>query len=370
MSLLVTASLWILLAVAVGLLALVAAGIGTLYGRFARGQSDETAARGTNVVAIGLAVIGGTAVWIAVDAGTAAGSVLESGIVADAVAAVAGGLAAGVVGAGAIAGITRQHPDIPGVDDPSSVGRRYLRYVTTIFTAVFLLVTLAEPAIEAGAIATGGFLLAVLVLFWAAAPVLRAVTMTTRPPTEDERRRLAPLLEDVGLDPSRVRIVEGGDQYVTVELLGPPGGRVLFVGAEALSALVDATLRGVFAARREQAAHVESLLRTLVLLPAVVPILAAATGELEIPIGVGMGVATALVGLALTRRLRYYTDARAAERLEPGDLAEAFEDVADAAGMNLDDAPSRHVLASKPSLAARIERLPRRDEDGRIGPDS
>lgn len=362
MSLLITAFLWFVLAVGVALLTAVGFGIGFGYGRLARNWSDERAVRGANVVTIGLAAVVGIAIWIVVDAGASVGATLEGdGIVTGVLAAASGGVAAGIVAAGTIDGITRRY-DLPTTDESTPIGRHYFRYVAGLFVVVFLFVSLVGPALEAGALAIAGVLLAFLVGFWATSPFFRTVTMETRSPTDAERERLESVLEAVSLEPRSVRIVEGGEQHVSVELLGAPGSRVLFVGSGTLSALEDETLCGVFAARREQAAHYERVVATVVLVGAAVPLLAGISGTLSLAVGSATTTVLVLVGLAAVRRLRLYTDARAADRVGPTTLADAFERIASEAGYDLEASPDRDWLGTAPPLSVRIDRL-RTDTD-------
>ncbi|MWV39429.1 hypothetical protein [Natrialba sp. INN-245] len=79
----------------------------------------------------------------------------ESALVADAVAAVAGGVTAGVVGAAAVTGFVRTEPDLPGVGDPATVRGQYARYLSVLFLVVLLLVAALESATRAGTLAIG-----------------------------------------------------------------------------------------------------------------------------------------------------------------------------------------------------------------------
>ncbi|APW98231.1 peptidase [Halobiforma lacisalsi AJ5] len=357
MSPLSTSFLWLLLAFGVGTASVLGVGLGYGYGRLARNWSDERAVRGANVVAIGPSAVVGIAVWIVVDAGATVGDLLRGdGVGTVVLAAVAGGVAAGCVAAGTVAGIARRY-DLPGMDDPSCARNHYFRYVSGLFMVTLLFASLLEPAIEAGALAVAGVLLLFFAGFWAGSPFLRELTIGTRPPTGPEQDRLEGILEAVSLEPRRVRVVEAGDRYAGVELLGAPGGRTLFVGEGALSGLEDEALTGVVAARREQAAHCERFVSAIVLVCAAVPLLAGLTGELQLPAGIGATAVLGFVGFAVSRRLRLRADARAAERVGPGTLADAFERAADESGFDLETSPKRTWFGTTPPLAVRIERL-------------
>lgn len=368
MSLLAAALLWIALAIAVGLGAGVAACVGYLYGRLARGLDDETAVRWTNVVTIGSAALAAIGVWIVVDAGAAIDEPVVPGgpILSGLVAGLAGGLAAGVVGAGAIGGILRARSDLPNVDDPAATRRQYARYLLVLFAVVLVVVSAIGPALRTGPIAIAGVVTVVYVGFWALGPVLNVLSSSTRRPTDGERTRIAELLETADVDVRGVRIVDD-EGRVSVDLSGVPGGRFLFVSAGALAALGDETLAAMLVAGNERPVRYQPLVVGLPILAAVAIVAAVLLGDLAPVVGVPLAALAPFAGLALSRRLRFRADARAATRVGPRELADAYERAYEAAGIELENVGGRALLASRPPITARIERL-RRLADERAEP--
>ncbi|OVE84256.1 M48 family metalloprotease [Natronolimnobius baerhuensis] len=362
MSLLATAVFWLALVGVLALAAGVSFVVGSLYGLFARHSDDETAARGATLLAVSLAAIVGIASWVFIPAGLEVTTTLEGdGVLESITGALVSGLAAGVVGATTIAGLGRRYPEFPGIESPWRAGRRYGRYLAVILAIVFLFVAFTGPAIRAG---TGGIvaiLLAFVVALWIASPVVQTLTGSTRAPTDAERERLSPLLERVNLEPRALRILEGGDQYVTVDLVGAPGGRVLFVGEAALTSLEDETLVGMLAATREQAVHYWTVLIGSLFVCATAPLLAGVGGSISLLAGAGTTAVLVIAVFAFARRVRWYTDTRAAERVGATTLADAFERGATAAGVDLGDPDDRNWLSTRPPLAARIARLRERE---------
>ncbi|NGM69358.1 peptidase [Natronolimnobius sp. AArcel1] len=362
MSLPATAIFWLSLVGMLVVAAGVAFAVGSLYGLFARRTDDETAARGALFVTASLAAVVGITSWVFIPAGLAVTTPLDDERVLGRLFAVPlSALAAGVVSASTFIGLARRYPNFPNVDSPWRAGRRYGRFIAGAFAVALLSVTLAGPAISAGLVGITVFLFALLIGFWIASPIFQSVTTTTRAPTDDERVRLDPLLERVDLEPRGVRVIEGGDRYITVEILGAPGGRVLFVDEAALSSLEDGTLVGTLTARREQAAHYETLVSLVAFVVATIPLLAGVTGTVSLVVGVGTTAVLIIGATALSRRVRWYTDARAADRIGATELADAFEQIADAAGLDLGDPDDRNWLSTRPPLAARIARLRERD---------
>lgn len=358
MSLLNGLPLWVLLAVAIGVAVVVAAGVGSVYGRLARRLNDETAARGTNIIAIGAALCAGIPVWALVDAGTSVDTgIVPPGVLAGLLASVIGGLAAGGVGTAAIAGIVRARPGLPGVSDPATVRRHYARYLTSLFVVILALISAAEPALRTGPLAIGVVLTGLVLVLWICAPFIATLTANTRHPTDTEAAHIDELLEASGLSVRGVRVIEADEQYVTVELSGAPGGRFLFVSRGALETFSAETLTALLTARREQAVHYETTVGIVALVAPLVLLVAILDGALSVPFGLPATVGIALVGLVVARRLRYYTDARAAERVGREALADAFERACEAAGLELEDAGGRRWLSTTPSIATRIERL-------------
>ncbi|MWV39430.1 M48 family metalloprotease [Natrialba sp. INN-245] len=165
------------------------------------------------------------------------------------------------------------------------------------------------------------------------------------------------MLAAAEFDPRSVRILEGDDESVSVRLLGPPGGRTLFVSSGALEALDDETLRVVVVTHHVQAAYYRSVALVAVVAAVAVPAVAAVTGDLPVPVGFATAVIVALGGLWVLRCIRLAADDRAVERVGADDLAAAFERAADAAGFDLEADSGRNWFSTSPALSVRIERL-------------
>lgn len=353
----VAADLLLFLAIAVSVVAVVTAGIGYLYARLARGRGDERASRGTNVLTLGPAVLVGAVVGIVVrNAGVDGATALEA-ILVGLLTAVAGGLAAGVVSAATITGIATARPTLPGVDDVATVRRRYARYLAGVVFVVLLFVPAIELATRDGPAGTAAIVAVIGGSFWAGGPLLRSLTAATREPTDDERDRLEAVRTATEIEARAVRVIDDSDSRVSVELLGAPGARTLFVSTGALAGLDDETLTAMLIARREQANQYERPASIAVLVATVVPLSAWLGGDLPAAAGLGVTTAVVLGGFALVRRLRYRADDRAADAFGADALANAFERAYEAAGFELKGDGSRRWLSTTPSIAARIERL-------------
>ncbi|WP_254768624.1 peptidase [Salinilacihabitans rarus] len=362
-------ALAVLLAFGIGLAALVAVVVGVAVGWITRRVADETAVRGLIALAVGAAALPGVVAWAVVDADRSSlASAVDLGFgplstaVAALVAVVVGGVAAGVVGTAAVAGVLAARPDLPGVDDPAAARRRYLRYLTALFAVAFAVVSAAGPLLRTGPLGVGAVLALAAPAFWIGGPFLSVLVAGggTRPPTDAEAARVERLRDACDVDVRGVRVVEGGDRHVALNLLGAPRARVLFVSAAALDALDDGTLTALLVARREQAARYERPAAAAAVLLAAVPLVAGLYDGLPTLVGVGAAAAVVLAGFALTRRLRLRADDRAADRVGAAALATAFERACEVAGFDAGDDSAWNWLSSEPSLARRIERLRRR----------
>ncbi|AFZ74654.1 hypothetical protein [Natronobacterium gregoryi] len=362
MSLLVTAVSWLLLAVFVAIGAVCSLGVGYLYGRFSRNRSDEAAARWTNILTGATALLSGFAAWIVGNAGLL---VPGEGVADTVVTILVSTGAATVVGGATIAAILQANPDLPGVDDVSTVRRHYLRYLTVLFGLVFLFVTGILATRDSGPVELVLLILAFWFVLWAGSPLLSGLSSKTRRPTDEERARIEALLERVDLSVRGVRVVEADDNYLTVEVAGAPGSRFLFVSSSALETFDDGTLRALLATRREQATYCEDVLSVAPYVVALVVVLVAVSFEpLPLLLGVVVAAVVAVLGLVGTRRLRYYTDARAGDVVGRETLADAFERAAEAADIDLEDGAGRSLISRTPPLATRIERLRENQESG------
>ncbi|SDR10785.1 peptidase [Natronobacterium texcoconense] len=360
MSLLVTAVSWTLLAVFVAIGAVCSLAVGYLYGRLARNWSGEAAARWTNVLTGATGFLAGVVTWVVGNAGLFAPG---DGFVDTLVTILASAGAAIVVSGATITAILRADPDLPGVDHVPTVRRHYLRYLTVLFVFVFLLASGIVTALDGGPVGLVLLLFGLWIAAWAGSPLFSGLSSRTRRPTDDERARIDPLLERVDLSIRDVRIVEADDQYLRVEVAGAPGGRFLFVPEAALETFDDETLTALLASRREQATHFEQLLSVAPYVGSlIVVLLVLGSDSVSLVPGLVAALVVAAVGLLGTRKLRYYTDARAGAAVGAETLADAFERAAKAAGVDLEDAPGWNLFSKTPPLAERIERLREREE--------
>jgi hypothetical protein len=375
MSLLGSVLLWTALAVAVGFATVLAIGFGYCYGRLARGWSDEAAARGTNVVAFGGALLAGIPFWIVADvgvridatrvAGDALGGIVPT-IAGAVVAPVVSGFVAGGIRTAAVSGILRGRPDLPGVGDPATVRRHYARFITSVFVVICLFITAIGPALRGGFLGLVAVIVGLVLAFWIGSPFLGTLTSSTRRPTDPESARIDELLEAADLTVRGVRVVDADEQYVAIDLAGAPGFRYLFLSRAALGTYDDGTMTALLTVRREQAAHYETILGFTAVVAPLLVLTAVVYGALSAPVGLLMATAVTALGFTGTRRLRYYTDARIAERVGAETLADAFERACKAAGFDLEGTDGyQRRLSTTPSISARIERLREAESAGR-----
>ncbi|WP_049923506.1 hypothetical protein [Halopiger djelfimassiliensis] len=351
--------LWCVLAVLVGIAAVVAGVFGNLYGRLARGWSDESAARGTTVIVFGTAIIAAIGVWGVVDGTVPIPSIFTPArhVLSALIAAGAGGLSAALVGTAAVTGVVNTYPDLPGVDDPAATRRHYFRYLTVLLSVVLFLISLAEPAFRSGWLGIGGFFVVVVFLLWTAAPVLGTAMSNTRRPTDAEAERLEPLLDAAGIAVRGIRVVDADRRHVSINVIGAPGGRYLFVSRAALDRFEDETLLALFVARRAQVTHYATLVTGAALIGPLLLLLVAVETGLSVLIMLVPAAGLAFGGFAAARRFRYYVDDHAAAEIGSDELADAFERAAEEAGLELEDDPGRNWFSTSPPLASRIERL-------------
>ncbi|WP_247001432.1 peptidase [Halosolutus gelatinilyticus] len=350
---------WAQFAIGVGIVAVVAAVVGYLYGRLARGRPGERTARGLNVIAISAAAVAVIGVWLALPSSSAESAVVpDNAVLADLVTAVTGGLAAAIVAATAVAGIVRARPDLPGVDGGATLPREYARYFGGTFLVVLLLVPGIRLAVQTGPLGIGAFVVGIGIVLWVFAPLLQSLTTGTRPPTDAERDRLERLCDRADADPRTIRMHDGSDIRVAVYFRGAPGRCGLFVTPSALDALDDETLIAMLIARQEQVSSYEQLGRITTFAAAMVPLSAWVLGDLSATIGFAATGAVVLGGFAICRRLRCRADDRAAEAVGGSSLADAFERACEAAGFGREDLiTDRRWLSMTPSIGTRIERL-------------
>lgn len=192
--------------------------------------------------------------------------------------------------------------------------------------------------------------------FWVLSPVLGALKLGSRQPTDAERDRLESLFADTGVDVRAVR-VRDRDTPLSVSISGPPGVRTLFLTASAFETFDDETLAAVLVARDEQVGQFEWLARLSVVFAAVVPIVWGVLTEISLVVGLVATLVVLLVGFAGTRRLRYRADAKAAARVGRATLVAAYERTLEGADFDLEEAAGSSILSPTPSIGARLERL-------------
>ncbi|ELZ03827.1 hypothetical protein [Natrialba aegyptia] len=352
MSLVTAVWLWFLLVLAVGFAALVVAFLGYLYGLLAPHLSDESAIRGANICAIGFGFVASYPTWYLVRAGLDMHTVVSGGI-----AAIVVGLTAGCVGTAAITGVLRSDPSLFSTS-PSNVRRRYARYLTSIFALAFGIIVVALPIVQREPLAGLGMLPVLIFLCWVAAPFIFPLTVPVRRPTATERDRLEAVLDASGLSTYSVRIIDSDIHGLDGWLLDSPLSRYLFVSRVTVDACDDATLRALFVARREQKRYYTYLLKAASLtISGECILLGLLIDDISVLLAAILALALTLLEFSALRRLRYYTDDRAADTVGATELAAAFERVAVEGGITVTETPSRNWFSSTPSLSARIERL-------------
>ncbi|ELY98715.1 peptidase [Natrialba chahannaoensis JCM 10990] len=355
MSLEITVGGWLSLVVTVTLATIVAGGIGVLYGHVASRISGETATRGLNTITVGFASAVAFALWFNINLG----HVAVPRLISDGFAVLLVGLAGGVVGTASAVGTLRTTPDLFHSADPATVCWRYARSLTILIVLAFgFSALLVRPVLQGGPLTMLALVPLIGLLCWATTPVLISLLNPVRQPTDAERARLTGVLESAALTPRsvRVRVVDSEIQFLTTRLAGPPRYRVLFVSRAALESLDDEALTALVVARREQ----KRCYSTLVVM---VPLLGAVMGFLlafflgAAAVGVVFALSMVLLGWGGTRRLRYFTDRRAADEVGAAVLADAIEYAVRTGGFAHDTDPGREWLSPNPSFGARIERL-------------
>jgi len=185
----------------------------------------------------------------------------------------------------------------------------------------------------------------------------------TRRPTDAERARLAELREWAGLDVERVAVVETdgaaatGTPTIDVGVKGPPGRRVLFVAEDVLAVLDEDVTAALLAAEAGRLETYYTEFRA-VAVAVVVAILATVVTTL-VPFEAGFSALAAVgfVSFWVGRRVQYAADARAAERVGPEALADAFERVAALQGVTPETGTWRTWFEVQPPLGDRIGAL-------------
>ena len=178
-----------------------------------------------------------------------------------------------------------------------------------------------------------------------------------RDPDTDERNRVELHQDRAGLDVDRVTLIKSKRRAIEVAVDGPPGRRVMFVSETVLKDLDDDTVTALFAA---EAGRVETYYTEFrgIAVGVVLGILSATVLTL-VPFGPGF-VALALIGFVsfwVGRRVQYAADDRAAERVGPDPLAEAFQRAAELRGVDPRTGSWQTLFEVQPPLGDRINRL-------------
>lgn len=179
-----------------------------------------------------------------------------------------------------------------------------------------------------------------------------------REPTEAEATRLADLCGTIDVDPDRIALVRTtSDGSVDVQLAGLPGRRELLVTEAALEQFDDPDVRALLAAAAERARLNVAVVQALA--SGVVVGLLASVYVTPLSFGVGMVsmVLFALATSAVTRRLHYAADRRAADRVGAERLADAIERATDRPDATFETGSWRTYFEVEPPTGDRIARL-------------
>ncbi|MFC4245778.1 hypothetical protein ACFOZ7_01960 [Natribaculum luteum] len=200
----------------------------------------------------------------------------------------------------------------------------------------------------------------VVSLLWATPLVVRLLQPTRRP-DDDERERIAALLERTGLDGVGVRILRASDaNHAFAVLRGLPlPRRHLFVTDYLLECADDDRLRALLAlqAGRARTFHLESRLTITIglVLGVVAPTLESLPGRSWL-VSVAAGI-VGLVALWQGRRLVYRGDAYAASRVGTDAVVDALEWQCAINDRPLTWSRRQEIVRMEPSPARRIGRL-------------
>ena len=180
-----------------------------------------------------------------------------------------------------------------------------------------------------------------------------------REPTDAERAQVAALSEPGGLDVGRIAVESAvsspGPAEVAVR--GPPRRRVLFLTEDVLTDLDEDVAIGLFAAEAGRVTTYYAEFRA-VAVGAVLGLLAAVvTALVPFESGFAAVIAVGLVSLWAGRRVQYAADARAADAVGAGRVADAFERVAERRGTEPETGDWSTWFEVQPPLGDRIARL-------------
>lgn len=213
-----------------------------------------------------------------------------------------------------------------------------------------------DPGLIAVLALSGGFFVIGLI-----GPLLAQLHLRQwREPTETDRESLETVLPPEPIDVARTVVVETvGDDSVEIAIRGMPGCRVLFLSDFVLQDLNTPTARALLAA---ETARARLLYREYQVMAATIAVaLGTAAFFLVVPFELGFGsmLVAAFVLLTVGRWLQYRADSQAASVVGAGELADAFEEIANLHDVDLSGGGWRSYLEVQPSLGDRIERLRR-----------
>ncbi|WP_135805861.1 M48 family metalloprotease [Halorussus marinus] len=215
-----------------------------------------------------------------------------------------------------------------------------------------------------------GVLVAAIAVLLAAQPRLVGLFRSTRAPTDAERDRLDRLADRVGLSPRSVAIMElDGDPTATAMLAGLPGRRHLLVTDYLLDRFDDDVVAAVLASRAGRARRYYREYKLLVVLIGAGVAIGALSGDVSaladlgtlpfVGLYVGLLVALAAVG----KRLVFAADDDAVDRVGAETYAEALEAIADEHRLSYESGRLAALVAMRPPLGDRLDRLWGRFED-------
>jgi Zn-dependent protease with chaperone function len=198
-----------------------------------------------------------------------------------------------------------------------------------------------------------------------------------RPPTDAERAQIAALADPGGLDVGRIAIESvdeagsgdgasngGGSAAGPAEVAvrGPPGRRVLFLTADVLTDLDEDVAVGLLAAEAGRTATYYAEFRAVAVGAVLATLAAVVTALVPFESGFAALVAVGVVSFWAGRRVQYAADARAADVVGAGRIADAFERVAERRGVEPETGDWSTWFEVQPPLGDRIARL--RDRAG------
>ena len=192
-----------------------------------------------------------------------------------------------------------------------------------------------------------------------------------RDPTPAERAQIAALAEPGGLDVERIAIEPvgsggGGSESAgpaEVSVRGPPRRRVLFLTEDVLTDLDEGVAIGLFAAEAGRVATYYAEFRAVAVGGVLAALAAVVTALVPFQAGFAALIAVGLAAFWAGRRVQYAADARAADAVGAGRVADAFERVAERRGVEPQTGDWSTWFEVQPPLGDRIARLRERTNE-------